>query len=228
MSDSGISWAICKSAPHSRQTTTPVPHHSVFYRPDALPAAQPTASKHWRQKHWRQFTIVHIVHYCSLFSIFDIILNHTYFWPAKVVAKLNYTTVAVLHMTHVDCKRNWVMTCWRDYLLEWEAYGFHMVQPMPLSLRHLLACLAAVFWTFASDTGLPGLSWILLFFLDHIACITQIRTSSTPVTCSMIFVSVCLSVCFAQYGHTGILCKNWQTDHKPVWVVNSWTQETAY
>jgi len=23
-------------------------HHSVFYRPDALPAAQPTVSKHWR------------------------------------------------------------------------------------------------------------------------------------------------------------------------------------
>jgi len=39
---SGISWAVCKSAPHSRQITTPVPttHHSVFYRPDALPAAQ--------------------------------------------------------------------------------------------------------------------------------------------------------------------------------------------
>ena len=30
----------------SRQITMPVPHHSVFYRPDALPAAQPTASKH--------------------------------------------------------------------------------------------------------------------------------------------------------------------------------------
>ena len=26
----------------------PAPHHSVFYRPDALPAAQPTVSKHWR------------------------------------------------------------------------------------------------------------------------------------------------------------------------------------
>ena len=48
VSGSGISWAICKSAPRSRQITTPVPHHSVFYRPDALPAAQPTASKHWR------------------------------------------------------------------------------------------------------------------------------------------------------------------------------------
>ena len=50
MSGSGISWAICKSAPRSRQITMPTPHHSVFYRPDALPATQPTASKHWRHK----------------------------------------------------------------------------------------------------------------------------------------------------------------------------------
>ena len=50
VSSSGISWTICKSAPCSRQTTTPVPHHSVFYRSDALPSAQPTASKHWRQQ----------------------------------------------------------------------------------------------------------------------------------------------------------------------------------
>ena len=49
VSGSGISWAICKSAPRSRMITTPTPHRSVFYRPDALPAAQPTASKHWRQ-----------------------------------------------------------------------------------------------------------------------------------------------------------------------------------
>jgi len=49
VSGSGICWAICKSAPRSRQITMPTPHHSVFYRPDALPAAQPTASKHWRQ-----------------------------------------------------------------------------------------------------------------------------------------------------------------------------------
>jgi len=34
---SGINWAICKSAPRSRQITTPAPHHSVFHRPDALP-----------------------------------------------------------------------------------------------------------------------------------------------------------------------------------------------
>jgi len=48
---SGISWAICKSAPRSRQITTPAPtaQSQFFYRPDALPATQPTASKHWRQ-----------------------------------------------------------------------------------------------------------------------------------------------------------------------------------
>jgi len=46
VSGSSISWAICKSAPHSRQITMPAPHNSVFYRPDALPVAQPTASKH--------------------------------------------------------------------------------------------------------------------------------------------------------------------------------------
>jgi len=47
LSGSGISWAICKSAPRSRQTTTPAPHHSVlFCRPDALPTAQPTVSEH--------------------------------------------------------------------------------------------------------------------------------------------------------------------------------------
>ena len=49
VSGSGISWAICKSAPSYRQITTPAPYHSVFYRPDALPVAQPTVSKHWRQ-----------------------------------------------------------------------------------------------------------------------------------------------------------------------------------
>jgi len=43
-----IYFAICKSAPHPRQITMPTSHHSVFYRTDALPAAQLTASKHWR------------------------------------------------------------------------------------------------------------------------------------------------------------------------------------
>jgi len=43
MGDSGVSWS---KLPLALKTTTPVPHHSHFYRPDDLPAAQPTASKH--------------------------------------------------------------------------------------------------------------------------------------------------------------------------------------
>ena len=58
VSGSGIRWAICKSAPLSRQTTMPAPHRSAFYRPDALPAAQPTVSKHWKQLQW----------YCTSYS----------------------------------------------------------------------------------------------------------------------------------------------------------------
>ena len=48
VSGKGIGWATCKSAPRSRQITTPAPHHSLFYRPGALPAAQQTAWNHWR------------------------------------------------------------------------------------------------------------------------------------------------------------------------------------
>jgi len=48
VSGSGISWARCKSAPRSRQITTPAHQRSVCYRPDAPPAVQPTASKHKR------------------------------------------------------------------------------------------------------------------------------------------------------------------------------------
>ena len=42
----------------SRQITTPAPHRSVYYRPDALPAAQPTASKHWRHRNSWQKSVV--------------------------------------------------------------------------------------------------------------------------------------------------------------------------
>jgi len=48
VSGKGIGWATCKSAPRSRQITTPAPHHSLFYRPGALPATQQTVWNHWR------------------------------------------------------------------------------------------------------------------------------------------------------------------------------------
>ena len=43
VSGSGISWAICKSAPRSRQITTPAPHLSVFLQA-GCPSCRPTNS----------------------------------------------------------------------------------------------------------------------------------------------------------------------------------------
>jgi len=57
MGGNGISWTIRRSFVHrSREITMPVhvPNNSVFYRLDALPAAKPTASKHWRHYHGKQ------------------------------------------------------------------------------------------------------------------------------------------------------------------------------
>jgi len=43
VSGSDISWAICKSAPRSRQITTPAPHHSVFT--DRMPFLPPNQQR---------------------------------------------------------------------------------------------------------------------------------------------------------------------------------------
>ena len=43
VSGSSTSWAICKSAPRSRQITMPVPHHSVFLQA-GCPSCRPTNS----------------------------------------------------------------------------------------------------------------------------------------------------------------------------------------
>ena len=43
VSGSGISWAICKSAPRSRQITTPAPQHSLFLQA-GCPSCRPTYS----------------------------------------------------------------------------------------------------------------------------------------------------------------------------------------
>jgi len=43
VSGSGISWAVCKSAPRSRQITTPAPHQLVFLQA-GCPSCRPTNS----------------------------------------------------------------------------------------------------------------------------------------------------------------------------------------
>jgi len=110
VSGSGISWAVCKSAPRSRQKTMPEPHHSVFYRPDALPAAHPTASKHWRHFISRSLIILrsngrdHSGSKCSLITSKCIVQLST----SKGCVRVCYVTQGSVH---VHC-RHWVKASW--------------------------------------------------------------------------------------------------------------------
>ena len=57
VSDSGNSWAICKSAPRFRQITTPAAHHSVFTgRMPLLPPNQQRQSTEGKHR-WKLLTI---------------------------------------------------------------------------------------------------------------------------------------------------------------------------
>ena len=87
VSGSGISWAICKSATRSRQITTPASHHSVFYRPDALPAAQPTASKHMLIKKWEEATCQYLVILIMWVSKQAWHLYSTWLWVKMIIAE---------------------------------------------------------------------------------------------------------------------------------------------
>ena len=106
MSGIGISWAICKSAPRSRQITTPALHHSVLCRLDALPAAQPTASKHWR-------------HCCIYYFLISCLQCFGWFGIRKSMRAVK------IDWWGVD-----VASC-----LEWGADCLHMVRLMPLHLK---------------------------------------------------------------------------------------------
>ena len=91
VSGSGISWAMCKSRPHSRQITTPAPHHSVFYRPDALPAAEPTASKHITPS-----LSVILVSQITLVSVLVLVYNYSLVLVFRRISVLVFTFEGIL------------------------------------------------------------------------------------------------------------------------------------
>jgi len=53
------SYKSCKAPPKS---SPPTNQHPIFYRPDALPVAQPTVSKYWREKYHIPWTCLPRAH----------------------------------------------------------------------------------------------------------------------------------------------------------------------
>ena len=91
VSGSEIHWAICKSEPCSRQITTPAPHRSVFYRPDALSIATNSvkALKVWLlafttvckllYKTWLVFVLLGHITVHSMVCVMSVCLSVGYF-----------------------------------------------------------------------------------------------------------------------------------------------------
>jgi len=133
VSGSGISWAICKSAPRSSQITTPAAHHSVFYRPDALPATQPTESKHWSElltcicPSWCH------CHSLSLASIKSRLVLPFWYQLTWVVPEKGLSNgcvcvlVILVGICWSDCARQWNGLCGADCERPaWEIPGRHI------------------------------------------------------------------------------------------------------
>jgi len=75
VSGSGFCWAICKSAPHPRQPRQH-PTTQFFYRPDAIPDAQPTASKHcWDILQYIQQAVLNIFYLCCIRSMIHVCVH---------------------------------------------------------------------------------------------------------------------------------------------------------
>jgi len=95
VSGTGISWAICKSAPCSRQITMPAPHRSVTYNKTNISSTLPSTKRN-------QFSSV-----CILFSSWQKLANFfTYIWPKKSI-HISYNSVYLILAVMRILQRQW-------------------------------------------------------------------------------------------------------------------------
>ena len=126
MSGSGISWAICKSAPRSRQITTPAPHRSSFLqagcpscRPTnsvkalkALETMMPLMTVNSDQRSYRPYDFLLAFHSEVTYSEVDVVINARYtyrssqqrLWETDCNIAVNiWLPISVIHWTEHRC-----------------------------------------------------------------------------------------------------------------------------
>ena len=144
MSDNGISWAICKAAPRSRQITMPVPHHSFFTgRMPFLPPNQQHQSTEGNQ-HSEHNTNSNHCHNDSHKS-----------YTRTVLYGLSASMLVVGRQEgHLACKKTGWWGCWYGYGVRCS----HMAQLMPLPLTVSCSSKIQIGFTFViqADPGSPG------------------------------------------------------------------------
>ena len=124
VSGSGISWAICKSAPRSRQITMPAPHHSSFLQA-GCPSCRPTnrvkalkalehSSRHIPESDFFLISAIALIHnqfICmkkistgSLSGVWVLFSMHTFYSLCLTVCK----TTLKLTMNAVNVRTGWI------------------------------------------------------------------------------------------------------------------------
>ena len=96
VSGSGISWAICKSAPHSRQITMSALHRSVF-----LQAGFPSCDLTYSIKALKAHCQIHITYAIIIWTL----IFWTYFLTNRVVTALRHGVLVS------GCLFNWLDKC---------------------------------------------------------------------------------------------------------------------
>ena len=155
VSGSGISWAICKSAPHSRPITMPAPHHSVFYRPDALPAPnqqrQSTEGKHTTTVVIGQICVLHVMSpdsvWCTVPTIGHVLPDILMFrrWFSWLATRAIWTRNAMLHLRKPSSllRRMVSKSCVVNYLHIYS--GFNLRHNASKCNRNLSFCFRSLF-----------------------------------------------------------------------------------
>jgi len=144
VSGSGISSAVCKSAPRSRQITTPAPRHSSFLLQAGCPSCCPTNSVTALKAVIGKIKVLHIMH-----MLLPSVLLHSVLWCYWLGDRKGIQPV----------KTEW----WDAGMVMCLSQGadLHMAQLMPLPLT--ISCssksrLVLPSWFYLSGANLPNLS----------------------------------------------------------------------
>jgi len=106
----GISWAVCKSAPCSREIATPTSHQPIFLQAGCPSCTQPSVSKYSRQQHnilqWKGSTGCSKINFGGLLYL-----------PHPEVLNLSQDKTPTSYTNCCCCCCNgdipWMQTCWR-------------------------------------------------------------------------------------------------------------------
>ena len=162
MSGSGISWAVCKSAPRCRQTTMPAPHHSLFtgWMPFLLPNQQ-RQSTYWCTKYLKIYqtdicqisVLILTLHELTCHMGSHCVTCPWQRWHSRIYRSTRGKWAPRLLVLHGHFYNIWVTQS--NATVRWAQLVLRWVTTLRVHLLHLgqLSLLASVEWEVSSIQG---------------------------------------------------------------------------